>query len=70
MPRLKMLTWTRSEISSMRLKMWMGAQDRKKTRLTRSSILFIFFILASFLAIPWLDIPEDDVEVIEYDTLR
>ena len=65
-----MLTWAMSDMSSMRLKMWMGAQDMKKTRLTRSSILFIFLILASFLAIPWLDIPEDDVEEIEYDTLR
>ena len=65
-----MLTWAMSDMSSMRLKMWMGAQDKKKTRLTRSSILFIFFILASFLAIPWLDIPGDDVEEIEYETLR
>jgi hypothetical protein len=59
-----------SDMSRMRLKMWMGAQDMKKTKLTRSSILFIFFILASFLDIPLLDIPEDDVEEIEYDTLR
>ena len=65
-----MLTWTSSEISSMRLKMWMGAQDKKNTRLTRNSILFIFFILTLFLASPWLDIPEDEVEEIENETLR
>ena len=65
-----MLTWTRSEISSIRLKMWMGAQDMKNTRLTKRSILFIFLILASFLANPWLDIPEDDVEEIEHEILR
>jgi hypothetical protein len=53
----------------MRVKMWMGAQDRKKTRLTRSNILFIFFILTSFLAIPWQDMPVDVLEEMECETL-
>ena len=48
----KNITFRRSETSKKRLKMCMGDHKMKKTKLTKSSFLFMIFVVRSLLVMP------------------